>query len=80
MYKEKNSIIIGNWLASSLASILPKTEILEFMSDKLPKDKKSYALSFSMVDNTKTLTDKHVDKVMDKLMKSFKEQVGAEIR
>ena len=51
-----------------------------YEGDKLPKDKKSYALSFSMVDNTKTLTDKHVDKVMDKLMKSFKEQVGAEIR
>ncbi len=47
---------------------------------KLPEGKKSYALSFTMADDSKTLTDKYVDKVMDKLMKSFKEQVGAEVR
>jgi phenylalanyl-tRNA synthetase beta chain len=47
---------------------------------KLPEGKKSYALSFIMADATKTLTDKHVDKVMEKLMNSFKEKVGAELR
>ena len=47
---------------------------------KLPKGKKSYALSFIMADETKTLTDKYVDKVMEKLMDSFKEQAGAELR
>ncbi|MDC0204876.1 phenylalanine--tRNA ligase subunit beta, partial [Flavobacteriales bacterium] len=48
--------------------------------DKLPKGKKSYAISFIMADATKTLTDKYVDKVMEKLMHSFKEKVGAELR
>jgi phenylalanyl-tRNA synthetase beta subunit len=33
-----------------------------------------------MADETKTLTDKYVDKVMNKLMHSFKEKVGAELR
>ena len=33
-----------------------------------------------MADDTKTLTDKNVDKVIDKLIKSFKKEVGAEIR
>ena len=51
-----------------------------YEGDKLPEGKKSYALSFIMADETKTLTDKYVDKVMGKLMNSFIEKVGAELR
>ncbi len=51
-----------------------------YEGDKLPKGKKSYALSFVLQDENKTLTDKHIDKVMDKLMKAFQEKAGAEIR
>ena len=51
-----------------------------YEGDNLPEGKKSYALSFTMADESKTLTDKYVDKVMDKLIKSFKEQVAAEVR
>jgi phenylalanyl-tRNA synthetase beta chain len=51
-----------------------------YEGDKLPKGKKSYALSFIMADNAKTLTDKYVDKVMKKLINSFTEKVGAELR
>lgn len=51
-----------------------------YEGDKLPEGKKSYALSFTMADDSKTLTDKYVDKVMEKLMKSFKEKIGAELR
>ena len=51
-----------------------------YEGDKLPEGKKSYALSFTMADDSKTLTDKYVDKVMDKLIKSFKEKVAAEVR
>ena len=51
-----------------------------YEGDKLPEGKKSYALSFTMADDTKTLTDKYVDKVMEKLMKSFTDKAGAEIR
>ena len=51
-----------------------------YEGDKLPKGKKSYALSFIMADETKTLTDKYVDKVMEKLMNSFIEKAGAELR
>ena len=51
-----------------------------YEGDKLPAGKKSYALSFTMADESKTLTDKYVDKVMDKLMKSFTDKAGAEIR
>ena len=51
-----------------------------YEGDKLVKGKKSYAISFTLADKNKTLTDKYVDKVMGKLIKSFKEKVGAEIR
>ena len=51
-----------------------------YQGDKLPEGKKSYALSFIMADDTKTLTDTYVDKVMKKLMKSFTDKAGAEIR
>ncbi len=51
-----------------------------YEGDKLPEGKKSYAISFIMADAAKTLTDKYVDKVMDKLMKSFTDKAGAELR
>ena len=51
-----------------------------YEGNKLPKGKKSYALSFVLQDENKTLTDKHIDKVMDKLIKAFQEKAGAEIR
>ena len=51
-----------------------------YEGDKLPEGKKSYALAFIMADDTQTLTDASIDRVMDKLIKRFKEKVGAEIR
>ena len=51
-----------------------------YQGDKLPPNKKSYAMSFVLQDETTTLTDKQIEKVMDKLLKTFKEKTGAEIR
>ncbi|MBT5859043.1 MAG: phenylalanine--tRNA ligase subunit beta [Flavobacteriales bacterium] len=51
-----------------------------YEGDKLPEGKKSYALSFVLEDKTKTLTDKYIDKVMSKLISSYEEKVGAEVR
>ncbi|MDA7728948.1 hypothetical protein N8838_02235, partial [Flavobacteriales bacterium] len=51
-----------------------------YEGDKIPEGKKSYALSFTMADDTKTLTDKYVDKVMEKLTKSLSKNAGAELR
>lgn len=61
--------------------ILKKINLFDiYEGDKLPKGKKSYALSFIMSDNTMTLTDDRVDKIMSKLIKSFKDSVGADLR
>ena len=51
-----------------------------YEGNKLPKGKKSYALSFVLQDENRTLTDKQIDKVMDKLINTFKDKAGAEIR
>jgi len=46
----------------------------------LPDGKKSYAVSFILQDERKTLTDKQVDKVMKKLQSNFERELGAELR
>lgn len=48
--------------------------------DQLGKGKKSYAVSYHFEDATKTLSDKDVDKVMQKMIGSYEHQLGAEIR
>jgi phenylalanyl-tRNA synthetase beta chain len=51
-----------------------------YEGDKLPKGKKSYGVSFYFQDSKKTLTDKHVDKIMGKLQIKFETQLGAQLR
>ena len=51
-----------------------------FESEKLGANRKSYAVSFTFLDPGKTLTDKEIDSVMDKLVKTFETQLQAEIR
>lgn len=46
----------------------------------LPAGKKSYAVSFTLQDNTKTLTDEQIDKIMSKLQKNLEAEVGASLR
>ena len=46
----------------------------------LPEDKKSYAVSFTLQDENKTLTDKEIDKIMNKLQKQFEQQLNAVLR
>lgn len=51
-----------------------------YEGDKLPEGKKSYALSFTFRDEEKTLTDKQIDDIMQKLILNFEKEAGAEIR
>ena len=50
-----------------------------YEGDKLGTGKKQYALSFILQDNEATLTDKQIDKAMEKLQKAF-EGIGAQLR
>jgi len=51
-----------------------------FESEKLGLDKKSMAVSFTFMDDEKTLTDKEVDAMVAKLVHNFEKELGAEIR
>ena len=45
-----------------------------YQGKNLPKGKKSYAVSFTLQDEHKTLTDKQIDKIMSKLQSNFENQ------
>ena len=63
------------------SSLLKDINLFDVYSgDKLPENKKSYAISFVFEDNSKTLTDHQVDEIMNKLIEEYKKSVGAEIR
>ena len=51
-----------------------------YQGDNLPEGKKSYAVSFQLQDEDKTLNDKQIDKVMQKLQSSFEREFKAELR
>ncbi|MCI3935690.1 phenylalanine--tRNA ligase subunit beta [Chryseobacterium aahli] len=46
----------------------------------LPEGKKSYAMSFELLNEEKTLEEKEISAVMDSLIKSFQKEFNAELR
>ncbi len=61
--------------------LLKEVDVFDvYQGDKLPAGKKSYALSFILQDSEKTLTDKAIDAIMQKLIYNFGKEAGAEIR
>ena len=62
-------------------NILRKIELFDvYVGKNIPHNKKSYAISFTFVDKNKTLTDKKVDKVVNKLIFELQDKFNAEIR
>jgi phenylalanyl-tRNA synthetase beta chain len=51
-----------------------------YEGNNLPENKKSYAVSFIMNDEKKTLEEKQIEKVMQKLQANFEREVGATLR
>ena len=51
-----------------------------YQGDKLPEGKKSYAVSFVLQDKNKTLEDRQIDKIMQKLQQSFEKNLKAVLR
>ena len=51
-----------------------------YQGKNLPEGKKSYAVSFTIQDSSKTLTDEQIDKVMSKLQKNLANELGASLR
>ena len=51
-----------------------------YEGDKLPAGKKSYAVNFILQDAEKTMNDKQIDAIMQKLIQNLKKQLNAELR
>ena len=51
-----------------------------YQGQNLPEGKKSYALSFTIQDNSKTLEDAQIDSIMNKIIKTFETELGASLR
>jgi phenylalanyl-tRNA synthetase beta chain len=51
-----------------------------YEGDKIPAGKKAYALSFTLLDESKTLTDDEIEKTMARLISAFEQKLGAIIR
>lgn len=51
-----------------------------YTGDKLPENTKQYAIAFVLQDKEKTLTDKQIESVMQKLLKAFEQKLNASLR
>ncbi|WP_294822400.1 phenylalanine--tRNA ligase subunit beta [uncultured Flavobacterium sp.] len=51
-----------------------------YEGNNLPEGKKSYAVSFILQDNAKTLTDEQIDKIMGKIRQNLEKETGAQLR
>ena len=61
--------------------LLKKVELFDvYEGDKLPAGKKSYAVNFILQDEEKTMGDKQIDAIMQKLINNLKNQLKAELR
>ena len=61
--------------------LLRSVELFDvYEGDKLPAGKKSYAITMTLQDNDKTLNDKAIDAVMNKIIDRLQKRVGAQLR
>jgi phenylalanyl-tRNA synthetase beta chain len=51
-----------------------------FESEKIGAGKKSMAISFTFLDEEKTMTDKEIDGMMNKIIGAYEKELGAEVR
>lgn len=61
--------------------LLKKVNLFDvFEGESLGKDKKSYSISYMLVDEAKTLTDAEIDAVMTRMIEGYEKEIGAIIR
>lgn len=62
-------------------SLLKDINLFDVYEGKnLPEGKKSYAVSFTLQDSSKTLTDEQIDKIINKIRQNLETQTGAQLR
>lgn len=66
---------------SSERNLLKRVELFDVYEGKnLPEGKKSYAVNFVLQDESKTLTDKQIEKIMNNLIRNLEQRLGASLR
>lgn len=61
--------------------LLKRVELFDvYEGEKLPEGKKSYAVNFILQDTEKTMGDKQIDAIMNKLITNLKKQLNCELR
>ena len=79
--EEVSFIDLYNFAHQSERKLLKEVDLFDvYVGDKLPEGKKSYAVSFTLQDENKTLTDKQIDKIMNKLRSGYEKELGAVLR
>jgi len=89
VYRDLAMVVPGslpfNLVDESIRKIrLPKLKSVKlfdvFESEKLGTDKKSLAINLTFLDDEKTLTDKEIDGMMNRIMLTLEQELKAEIR
>ena len=89
VYRDLAMVVPGtlafNTVNESIRKIkLPKLKAVKlfdvFESEKLGAGKKSLAINFTFLDDEKTLTDKEIDGMMNRIMLTLEQELNAEIR
>lgn len=61
--------------------LLKKCELFDVYEGKnLPQGKKSYAVAFTLQDETQTMSEKQIESIMNKIQKNLESQLGASLR
>ena len=73
--------VLKNIALKAERKVLKEVGIFDiYEGDKIPEGKKSYALSFVLQDENKTLTDKIIDKAMKRIQQALEKEVGTQLR
>ena len=66
---------------ASEKKLLKKVELFDVYEGKnLEAGKKSYAVNFTLQDESKTMNDKQTEAVMNKIIQNLEKQLGAQLR
>lgn len=79
--KETNLIEIEELAYETEKHLLKRVGLFDiYTGEGIPTDRKSYALSFILLDESKTLTDEVIERVMRKLITAFETKLDAKVR
>jgi phenylalanyl-tRNA synthetase beta chain len=79
--RERNYQELEQLAYNTEKNLLKKVNLFDvYEGEKIAAGKKSYALSFILQDDSKTLNDQQIDKIMERLIESFEKNLNAKVR